>query len=321
MRIRLAIPDRLVTPEGLEAALEATALANEQAIMHGELPDITDAIRKGGVRWKPEPYLDGEHFDLGEQVMARKWGDCDDLAPWLAGQLRASGEDPGARPRVYKTAPSRWHVVVETSDGRILDPSKWAGMGRKSSVSGVGGDGVAPAIARPFARRNGGALCVMHQDGHWWSRCDLPWDDGSGHLASHARGSTPEAALHRAMAGAISCGEQIDSPLVDRAICAEDLLSAHPDEVGNLFGGLLKGISKVALPMASSFIPGGSIATSALSALTKGGGKGKAPPGTVQHPNGAVSIPLEHAAPEGHDQHMMLSYYPAHAQGPVVMRF
>ena len=156
MRIRLAIPDRLVTPEALEAALEATSLANEQAVIRGEVPHAADAIRRG-IKWQPEPFLDGEHFDLAHVVASRGWGDCDDLAPYLTGSLRASGEDPGARSRVYKTGPDRWHVVTETSDGEILDPSKWAGMGKKSAaVSG----GIIGVIDRPFARMGEGALCT-----------------------------------------------------------------------------------------------------------------------------------------------------------------
>lgn len=326
MRIRLAIPDHLVTPQALEAALEATALANEQAIAAGEAPLVTDAIRRG-LKWKPEPFTDGEHFDLAETAAKRGWGDCDDLAPWLAGQLRATGEDPGAVPRVYQSGENRWHVVVQTSDGRILDPSKWAGMGKKKSSPTV--VGVSGTVARPFARPDGGALCVVPHGGHYYARCDLPWDNGSAHLASHARGRTPEAALDRAVSGALICGEQIDSPLIERARAAGSILLTDPselisgaDEVGNIFGKILKGaggLLKHALPMAASIIPGGGIATSALSALTHGGGK-KHGHGGETHPSGAVSVPLEpHAEHDG--QHMMLYYHPERAPGPVVMRF
>lgn len=318
MRIRLAIPDRLVTPEALEAALEATALANEQAIAHGEVPPLSHAIKRG-VKWKPEPYLDGEHFDLAHQVVSRGWGDCDDLAPWLAGELRATGEDPGAVPRVYKSGKNTWHVVVQTSDGQILDPSKWAGM--KSRDAGNGG--VHGLIATPFARVSGGALCCGPHQGKWWARCDMPWPDGTGHVASHARARTPEDALDYAVSGAMACGAVIDSPLVDRADAARQFLLADREEVGSFFGGLLK----KALPFASSFIPGvgpiASMATkTALSALSHGHG-GKKPDGGTTHPSGAVSVPLEHAMPEGHEggQHMMLYYHPERAPGPVIMRF
>jgi len=320
LRIRLAIPDRLVTPEALEAVLEATTLANAQAIAQGEVPHAVDAIRKG-IKWQPEPYLDGEHFDLAHKVLRRRWGDCDDLAPYLAGSHRASGEDPDARPKVLQSGPNRWHVVVERGDGRIEDPSKWAGMGRKSSVSGYGGlVGVGPAIARPFARDDGGALCVLPHNGKWLARCDVPWGDdyGLAHIASHARARTPEDALEQAVHGALLVGEMVRSPLTDRAQCAAELLLDHPDHVGSLFGSLLKG--------AASFVPGGSAAlqaaktaTSLASKLSHGGGA-KHPDGSETHPSGAVSVPLEHDDP-GHGQHMMLYYHPERAPGPVIMRF
>jgi hypothetical protein len=312
VRIRLAIPDHLVTPAALEAALEATALANEQAIVRGEVPGIQDAIRRG-VRWRPEPYLDGEHFDLAGVVARRGWGDCDDLAPWLAGELRASGEDPDAVPRVYKSGPKRWHVVVQTGSGEILDPSKWAGMGKKSSPDS---HGVSGQVARPFARSDGGAMCVVPHHGKWWARCDVPWPDATGHLASHAQARSPDAALDKAIHGAVCCGDMIDSPMVDRARLAGALMLGHAEsEMGSLFGSLAK--------MAASAVPGGSAALQAASMakkLAKGGGA-KHPPGGQTHPSGAVSVPLEQQKPDGHSQHMMLYYHPERAPGPVIMRF
>jgi len=356
MRIRLSIPDRLVTPEALEAALEATSLANEQAILNGEIPSLTEAIKKG-VRWKPEPFLDGEHFDLAHQVVARNWGDCDDLAPWLTGELRASGQDPGARSRVYKSGPDRWHVVTETSDGEILDPSRWAGMGRKkSSVSGVGGiHGVHAVTARPFARTGEGALCCVPHKGQYWSRVDLPFPDAHGHIASHARSRSPEESLYKAIAGAIACGEQIDSDLVDRARMMGAMLLGDLTQVSGEEVGFLGKLLKQAVPFAASFIPGvGPIVSKVteaglnmaekamakkpkpaaapkatapkaepqtlVRALSKGGGAPKPTPDTVTHkPSGAVSVPL--AVPPASAPPAMLYYHPSNAAGPVVMRF
>lgn len=351
MRIRLAIPDRLVTPEALEAALEATSLANEQAILRGEVPLITEAIKKG-VRWKPEPFTDGEHFDLAHQVEARKWGDCDDLAPWLTGELRATGADPGAVSRVYKTGPDRWHVVTQTSDGQILDPSKWAGMGKKSAPSV---SGVHAVTARPFARMGEGALCCVPHAGQFWSRVDLPFPEAAGHIASHARAGSPEESLHRAIAGAIACGEEIDSDLCDRArmmgiMLLRDLqhMDRTDGDVGSFFGNLVK----KAASFGTQFIPGvGPVASKLVDAglnvadkamRKKGGGGGSAPakaepatlvralakgqgapqptPDTTTHkPTGAVSVPI--ATPPASSTPAMLYYHPAGSLGPVVMRF
>lgn len=343
MRIRLAIPDRLVTPEALEAALEATSLANEQAIIRGEVPPLTEAIRKG-VKWKPEAFADGEHFDMSHVVSSRGWGDCDDLAPWLTGELRATGEDPGARSVVYKSGPDRWHVVTETSDGEILDPSRWAGMGKKSApdVSGVCG-----ITARPFARLGEGALCCVPHNGKYWSRVDLPFPDAAGHIASHARARTPEESLHRAIAGAIACGEEIDSDLVERARLMGAMLLGDLDSMdGDTQVGFLGKLLKKAVPFATSFIPGvGPLASAAskaalnaipgkkkpkaaapkpktaVRALSKGGGSARPTPDTITHePTGAVSVPISTpAAPGGGPA--MLYYHPANATGPVVMRF
>lgn len=349
MRIRLAIPDHLVTPEALEAALEATSLANEQAIIRGEVPPLTEAIRKG-VRWKPEPFLDGEHFDLAHQVAARNWGDCDDLAPWLTGELRATGEDPGAVSRVYKSGPDRWHVVTETSDGQILDPSKWAGMGKKKSGPSV--SGVHAVTAQPFARMGEGALCCVPHQGQFWSRVDLPFPGAAGHIASHSRARTPEQALYRAISGAIACGEEIDSELCDRArmmgaVMLSDLSEIDgDDEVGSFFGNLLKKAASFGAgfipgvgPIASKLVDAGlNVADKAMSKkkksgggaaaaqpqtlvreLTKGGGQALPTADTVTHPaSGAVSVPIE--TPPAKTP-AMLYYHPAGSIGPVVMRF
>jgi hypothetical protein len=348
MRIRLAIPDHLVTPAALEAALEATSLANEQAIVRGEVPPLTEAIRKG-VRWKPEPFLDGEHFDLAHQVVKRQWGDCDDLAPWLTGELRATGQDPGAVSRVYKSGPDRWHVVTETSDGQILDPSKWAGMGRKKSGPSV--SGVHGMTARPFARTGEGAMCCVPHKNQYWSRVDLPFPGAAGHIASHSRAHTPEQALYRAISGAIACGEEIDSELCDRArlmgaMLLGDLEGIDGDsEIGSFFGNLIK----TAASFGAGFIPGvGPIASKLVDAglnaadkamkgkkkgapspaaepqtlvraLTKGGGAPQPTPDSVTHaPTGAVSVPIETPAAKNP---AMLYYHPANSIGPVVMRF
>lgn len=359
MRIRLAIPDHLVTPAALEAALEATGLANAEAIRRGEIPHAEDAIA-AGVKWKPEPFLDGEHFDLGHQVQARGWGDCDDLAPWLTGSLRASGEDEDAVTRILKTGKNRWHAVTQLSDGQIVDPSKWAGMGRKKSGPNPGG--VVGMIARPFAHPGSGAMCVMpSRDGKWWSRADVPWL--GAHLASHARGRTPDEALHRAVSGAIVCGEShpdIDDESIERIrdmarvlLTDRDELLSDDGQVGSLFGSILKVANpmsllhpltkKIGIPdidpvsalkgpagrmAANMVIPGagGALHDSALSMLAHGGGRGGAPGAIRDARSGAVSVPLEAHARGDHDtfdpsgSHAMIFYHPLGAPGPVVVR-
>jgi hypothetical protein len=306
MRIKLAIPDHLVTPEALEAALEATTLANEQAIVRGEVEPCEDAIARG-IKWRPETFTDGEHFDLGEVVARRGWGDCDDLAPWLAGSMRASGEDPDAVPRVYKSGPSRWHVVVQTGDGKILDPSRWAGMGKKGEVSGSLGNGVVGAIAQPFAHPGHGAVAVMPHNGRYVARCDVPYPDSFAHLASHASARDPDSALIKAINGAFACGECIGVDCDGLSAVGSILLGNdyEDDEIGFL-------------PALAALAPAGISLAKGLFAKKKK----RAPPGATHHGNGAVSVPVRKKNKKsGNDQHMFLSYYPAHSHGPVVMRF
>jgi len=305
MRIRLAIPDKHVTPEVLEAALETTTLANESAIRSGEAPSL-DAALSRGLKWRPEPFTDGEHFDLAQVVSKRGWGDCDDLAPWLAAEMRAQGVN--AIPRVYKSGKDRWHVVVEDEDGRILDPSRWAGMGKR-------GPGVVGMLDKPFAHDGEGSMCLIPRGGKFWARCDLPWGDGAmGHIASSARADHPDTALDRAIAGAVACGAEIQSPAIDRCMEVGELLLGdpldYPEHVGSLFGGLKK-LGKLA---ASAAIPGGGAAMSALSALHKG--KGKKPPGAHEHHDGGVSAPIEQA----HGRPSMVYFHPK-GDGPVIVRF
>jgi hypothetical protein len=195
MRIRLAIPDRHVTAPVLDAALEATTQAATSQMTAGEAPTFTDLLRQG-VRWQPERFTDGEHFDLPSVVAERGNGDCDDLAPALAAELRATGADPHAVARVVRSGPERWHAIVELSDGRIVDPSRMAGMKGSRSVRG--------ALARPMAAVGESGLAIVPWRGEWWARTDVP--SGEGHFASHAHDRDLRRALDRSIGGAVVCG-------------------------------------------------------------------------------------------------------------------
>ena len=118
MDLSVAVPEAKVSKEVLEPALESVTRLNERMIEKGEVPTAEDAIDHDGVRWKPEP-PGAERFDHAGLVMRRKWGDCDDLAPWHAASLRVTGEDHGAQAIVYPSGPGRWHAVVRRSDGSI----------------------------------------------------------------------------------------------------------------------------------------------------------------------------------------------------------
>lgn len=276
MRIRLAIPDELDDQdrqEALDAALESVTRCVKAMVQKGLAPPAAGQIKSKQVVWKPEPPGD-EHFDLPTTIMGRGWGDCDDLAPWHAGSLRAGGVDPGARAFVRRSGPKRWHALVRRSDGSIEDPSAAAGMHR---VSGADPEGAEASITKPMAEE-GGRLCLAicpTQDRRsplvYFARCDVPdslepWDWSSS--AAHPE---PSRALLSAVKSARDvAGDQMDEEDYLRLGAVHDLiLGADPDQVAEylgelvddelageilgdavhsvgFFGGLLKGIKKVA---------------------------------------------------------------------------
>jgi len=303
MRIRLAIPDRFASKDVLDAVLEATTRANHAMIEAGESPTATEAI-SGGAKWRPESFTDGEHFDLGSVVAKRGWGDCDDLAPMLAGELRATGQDPGALSIVKRSGPNRWHAIVQTSDGQILDPSRWAGMGRKSAASS---QGIVGAITSPMCLAGEAGMAVQRHGRGYAARCDLPWPDSDAHVASVYRGRTAEDALHRAVMGAVLCGDASGCLHGELAEQIVGELVGDLEEVGDLFGSLSSLVSK-AVPIAANVVAPGS--GSLLSSLAQGGGGEGSPapgaPGMVHHrlPGGSGT----------------LAYSP-YGPGPVIVRF
>jgi hypothetical protein len=274
VRVNVAVPEGNVTPPVLNAMLEGVTRLNEQLIKEGA-PTFREAVNR--VRWAPEP-PGQECFDHLGIVLARGKGDCDDLAPWHASSLRATGEDRGAKAIVKKSGPKRWHAVVQRSDGTIDDPSREAGMGQRRgtnpvlssmpSVSGVGGvyEIERPQLAlRPVRDRDG-------QIESWQARADLPW-----HWKSEKRPSdVAMASLHRspvssqavvgAARGAMRLAEQsglVDDYTLDgiEAIAdacegadwdelADEYGEEHADYaahvVGSFFGGLKKAFKKVA---------------------------------------------------------------------------
>lgn len=94
-----------------------------------------------GVRYKPEPrnfkFLGRtvEEFALIPVILNRKFGDCDDLAPYRVAELQHAGEPATVRVqwkrRVYpngRKGRKYFHVVVRRANGDIEDPSAKLGM-------------------------------------------------------------------------------------------------------------------------------------------------------------------------------------------------
>lgn len=104
----------------------------------GRVP-LIPPLYLSGVRYQEEPVdWDREHFDTIPVILGRKWGDCDDLAPWRCAELIFSGEDRRANVAVkWKFLPNGkklYHVVVRRSSGQLEDPSRILGMGRNQKV-------------------------------------------------------------------------------------------------------------------------------------------------------------------------------------------
>lgn len=285
MRINVAVPEAQVTKPVLDSALESVTRLNEQLIQSGSVPTFRRALARDNIKWKPEPPGD-EHFDHAGVVQRRKWGDCDDLAPWHAASLRTSGEDPDAVAVVRRSGPTRWHAYVERSDGTTDDPSREAGMGKKlegivgavlpslyepTELQGVGDDLgeyiVRPSIAARVTPRN-----------TWQARVDLPWHESAeGILLPHDYAMTTvhgHATLDQALVGALESaaklglvGEYAHPDHVARmaaiadtidGVDYEDIAACYGDAhaqaaqqfVGSFFGKAWKGIKKGAKSVA-----------------------------------------------------------------------
>jgi len=251
MRVQVAVPEARVSPRILNAMLEGTTRVNEALLEAGDVPTFDQA--KGHIRWKPEPPGD-EHFDHAGLVINRGWGDCDDMAPYKAATLRATGVDPGARAIVRKSGPSRWHAIVERSDGSIDDPSRETGMGNK--VHGIAG-AVVPIMFAPKGSVNGTYVQrpqlalrpVRDRSGQieaWQARADLPWHYQPG----NSPGDVAMVSLHQspvssqAITGACRGGARLgaESELVhghhlDRVSCIADACDgADWNELAEVYG-------------------------------------------------------------------------------------
>jgi hypothetical protein len=97
-------------------------------------------IYRSGIRYENEPSwtFQGEpveEFALIPIVLARGWGDCDDIAPWRVAELQHHGEP--AKIRIQwkremlpngKKGRKYFHIVVRRGSGLVEDPCDKLGM-------------------------------------------------------------------------------------------------------------------------------------------------------------------------------------------------
>lgn len=117
MRMTSELPNHAAA---CERVLDALADVAAMLIGAGIVPPFPHDVK--GIRYRLEPEGE-EDWKLPPGVIRDGWGDCEDLALWVVGGLRATGEDPGARCRIVRTGRNKLHCVVERSDGTFEDPS------------------------------------------------------------------------------------------------------------------------------------------------------------------------------------------------------
>jgi len=111
----------------IKALLDALVIIDLIYIRMHRVPLLYQA----GVRYQEEPDGQIESFDSIPAILARGWGDCDDLAPWRVAELRAMGEKAKIRIQWKMNVISgtkMFHIVVRRADGTIEDPSAILGM-------------------------------------------------------------------------------------------------------------------------------------------------------------------------------------------------
>lgn len=123
-----------------------TALDMLYLLAHPKAP----LLSKSGVRYESQPG-GGERFLTIPAVLAAGSGDCDQLAPWRAAELRVR-YGIRAMPEVKRMGKNLWHVFVRYPDGRVEDVSAALGMPVPPRLAALG-----RAIIRRQHERTSGA--------------------------------------------------------------------------------------------------------------------------------------------------------------------
>lgn len=89
----------------------------------------TPGIYESGVVYCEEPPGAEDWQDI-PTCLRMGWGDCEDLACWLAAEYQVHGVDaePFASAQKLDDGTTLYHIQVRLPDGRIEDPSRKLGM-------------------------------------------------------------------------------------------------------------------------------------------------------------------------------------------------
>jgi hypothetical protein len=96
----------------------------------------TPLLKQSGVVYKTQPH-GCERFKTVPDVIAAGSGDCDQLAPWRAAELRVR-QGIRALPEVKRMSDKLWHVYVRLPDGTVEDISAHLGMPVPAALARIG---------------------------------------------------------------------------------------------------------------------------------------------------------------------------------------
>lgn len=168
--------------EGQADILGALAAHTDACVRDLRRHPSSKPLYASGVRYDARD--PAERWQLPSETRARGRGDCEDLASYRCAELRLAGES--CRVIVKRTGPNVLHAVVERADGRIEDPSRRLGMGRRI--------GAAMATMSPNVRWK----IVKTADG-WEGQAEIPLPGARAAVATRAAGRTRGDAAARTL--------------------------------------------------------------------------------------------------------------------------
>lgn len=121
--MRIGIQVNLVTGEDVRAAINALVGINVQLMSPN--PGAWPSVYGAGLRYVPERPGKRERWQTAPELLARGYGDCEDLASYTVARYIVNGTP--ARAGVFRTE-AGYHIVVILPNGDIEDPSARTGM-------------------------------------------------------------------------------------------------------------------------------------------------------------------------------------------------